>query len=167
MLFSLVHYASAQKIKREIHLDNGAVYYLGGGYEGVAFDKSYDLSEYGFRDKRVTLSASQIVIAETLLKDQTAVVDAEKTDPFVVKNLHKYIRQYVGYIDEKGDTIVYVNCFWRKNEDSFKKLQKSKYDATDWINSFRFVLDGSHYYWNIKANINSRKLFELRVNGIS
>ncbi len=167
MLFSLVHYASAQKIKREIHLDNGAVYYLGEGYEGVAFDKSYDLSEYGFRDKRVTLSASQIVIAETLLKEQIAVVNAEKTDPFVFKNLHKYIRQYIGYVNEKGDTIVYVNCFWRKNEDSFKQFQKGKSDNTDWTRRFNVTFDGGHYYWQVKVNLNTRKLFELRVNGIS
>ena len=65
-----------------------------------------------------------------------------------------YYRQYVGYYDNNGDKIIYINAFC----DSYNKRTNLK---TNWI----FVLDGGSCYYQIRININKGECFDFTVNG--
>jgi len=63
--------------------------------------------------------------------------------PIIHNNLHKYKRQYFGYIDKNGDKILLISCFWAKDKD----------DNNRWLTNRVMALDGGSYYWNVKFNL--------------
>jgi hypothetical protein len=72
-----------------------------------------------------------------------------------LKKLSKYRRQYFGYINNKGERIIWVNyicgCQYRKELKS---------------NSI-VVFDGGNCYWNVRVNIDTMEVFDFSVNGVS
>lgn len=75
--------------------------------------------------------------------------------PIIHRHLKKYKRQYFGYTDEKNDRILFINCFWGKEI----------MHENEWLKQRIMVNDGGSYYWSVKYNIKTDKLFELYVNG--
>ena len=76
--------------------------------------------------------------------------------PIIHKHLRKYLRQYFGRI-ENGEKIILINCLWAndfliKNNGNWKKEEQ-------------IVMDGCSYYWSIKVNLNTKTLFDFKVNG--
>ena len=108
--------------------------------------------------ERFTPTREDINEAESVLRDQLVKINSEKinqsSSPVIDENLPMYLRQYFGYIDKEGNRILFINGFWKK--DDLKK---------DWLYERISVLDGGSYYWNIKFNLKTGKLFDLRVNG--
>ena len=109
--------------------------------------------------KRFTPTRQEIDKAETALRTELKELNKQlinqHTTPIIHKKLKKYKRQYFGYIDNKGNKILRINCFWDKDNDS----------RDNWLKDRISVQDGGSYYWNIKFNLNTGKLFDLQVNG--
>ena|SRR5690606_7872301 len=137
-------------------------YIKGKKFEGHIFSKEYAPLTMRFKEakKRYTPTEQDISKAEKIIKDQVVNINQPLVNqggncPIIHSNLSKYKRQYIGYVDERGDKIVWVNFIIRKDKEKISRLSK------DVI----IVLDGCSNYWNIKVNLNKEKLFELRING--
>jgi hypothetical protein len=75
--------------------------------------------------------------------------------PVIHKKLSKYKRQYVGTKTENGDKVIWINFIWSKDKDALVKLSEE----------IIIVLDGCSYYWSVKVNLTTGKLFDLSING--
>ena len=73
----------------------------------------------------------------------------------IVGNLSNYKRQYVGFMGDNGDRIVYINYFYDDGNFSYWK--------EDWVS----VFDGGSHFFQIKANLNKKECFDLSINGES
>jgi hypothetical protein len=93
----------------------------------------------------------------TNLKNLNNQLVNQSSTPITHKKLSKYKRQYFGYIDKNGDKILLINCFWSKDKNAKDR----------WLTDRIMVLDGGSYYWNVKFNLNKKRLFDLDVNGYS
>jgi len=108
---------------------------------------------------RFTPTKEEVDQAEDALTKQLPALNSDKQNqyetPIIDKHLPKYKRQYFGYIDQNGNRILLINCFWRKDKDS----------DLHWLHEKINVLDGGSYYWNVKFNLKKNELFDLNVNG--
>ena len=129
-------------------------------YRGYVFDTSYlILKSIKQQQSRAVLSCDEINIAEHILKNNLAELNVNKINqthgcPNIRKKLCKYRRQYFGFINSKGEKIIWINMFWTKEFND-----ESKYDLIR-------VFDGCSYYWNIEVNITTKSLGNLQINGI-
>jgi len=118
--------------------------------------------------KPVELTNADLTQIEKLLKECIDSYNPEQerqfneiktTDPnakiykkhFVI-DLKRYKRQYIAVTNDKGEKVVWVNCFcdtWKKN----------------WRKEVIFVLDGGNCYFNLKFNLTKGEYYELMVNG--
>jgi hypothetical protein len=67
---------------------------------------------------------------------------------------NRYFRQYLGYIDNKGDKVILINAFC---EGNYSKEELTRI----WI----IVLDGDECYYQIEVNLNTKKCFKFSING--
>jgi hypothetical protein len=73
-------------------------------------------------------------------------------------------RQYVCYIDEKGEKIIFINSMCELFTDYDKNNNPIIFD---WRNEMIDVSDGGECYWNIKVNLSTNEYYELKINGNS
>lgn len=130
--------------------------------EGYIFPKEYVPVLVRFDDvkERYSPTKEDVLKAEQLVKEQLVDLNQPLLNqggecPIIHKGLSKYLRQYIGYIDQNGDRILWINYIRRKEKDQASRLNK------DVI----MVLDGCSNYWNIKVNLSKGKLYDLRING--
>ncbi len=81
-------------------------------------------------------------------KNKNAPIDR---NDFII-DLSKYRRQYVAVTNNKGEKVVWINCFCVAHGIKWKK-------------EVIFVLDGGNCYFNLKINLAKRECYELMVNG--
>ena len=109
--------------------------------------------------QRFTPTRQEVDEAERVLQTELKTLNKELINqyrtPIIHKKLKKYKRQYFGYIDQNGDKILLINCFWPKHIDFSER----------WLKERIVVLDGGSYYWSVKFNLTQEELFELGVNG--
>ena len=127
----------------------------GKGFRGYVFDKSY--SYWGSSD-RYTPTASEIKQAESLLKKKIHEINQPRVNqgngcPEIDKKLNRYVRQYFGYLNQKGERIISINCIWDKEVDSLI--------SRDIIG----VKDGCSYYWSVEINLTTNEIYSLDING--
>lgn len=65
-----------------------------------------------------------------------------------------YFRQYVGYVDSKGNRIVFINA-----------VCKSYGQKSDLKKNWIFVLDGGSCFYQIKVDLTSKKCTDFSANG--
>jgi len=80
--------------------------------------------------------------------------------PITFKN---YYRQYVCYIENNGDSVAFINAFYKIDfrpmpGDSVKRRD-------DWQFYLIEVKDGGDCYWNISINLSKKKYYNFIVNG--
>lgn len=132
----------------------------GKGFKGYIFGKDhFVLMTIENQQERYTPEKQDIHLAERVLKEGLAVVNNPMNNqgggcPVIHKNLKKYIRQYVGFVNEAGEKVIWINFIWKSDADE-KRLAKEIGSA----------LDGCSHYWNIKVNLDKGILYELNVNG--
>lgn len=130
----------------------------GNGFSGYIFDENHEVMfSAGDSNKRYTPSDKDIHLAEDILKRQIKSANRELLNqnggcPVIHENLDKYIRQYVGFINAKGEKVIYINFVWSKTDYDFG-------------NDIILVLDGCSNYWNVKVNLKKGSLSDLNVNG--
>lgn len=127
--------------------------------KGVIFPNDYNF--YLFDNlKRFTPTSNEINELEILLTKNIEIINTNKFNPLIHKNLDNYNRQYFGIFNEKGERVIYINFLWRENENkSFNRKKEEK-----WKTELQYISDGGSYYWNIKYNLTHKTFFDFRVN---
>lgn len=120
---------------------------------------------------KFTPTKEDIELAETILKEQIKKVNNPRINQFekrlyIDKNLNKYFRQYVGFINEKGDRVIHINLYWDRFT-IFDRLKGYWDDRLEYTSDFSMPLDGGSRYWNINVNLTARELYRLFVNGVA
>jgi hypothetical protein len=139
---------------------NNPVFINSKDFSGYIFDKNQlVLISIDNQSKRYTPSKEDIFLAENIIKKNLKCLNNDLINqgdkcPIIHKKTKKYIRQYVGFINNRNERIIWINFIWK---DKLSDSQVSK----DIIQ----VMDGCSYYWNIKVNLNTKNLNELNVNG--
>lgn len=134
----------------------------GKGFKGYILGKNqFVITSIENQKERYTPVEEDVLLAERLVKEGLAELNNPMTDqgsgcPVIHRNLKKYIRQYVGYVNTAGEKIIWINFLWKSGTDNQRLT-----------NEVVIVLDGCSHYWNIKVNLNKRMLYELFVNGIA
>lgn len=109
--------------------------------------------------QRFTPTRQEVEKVEIALNDNLKVLNKllvnQSSTPIIHKKLHKYKRQYFGYIDKNGNRILLINSFWSKDKE----------DTDRWLKERIMVLDGGSFYWNVKFNLDKNELFDLVING--
>lgn len=110
------------------------------------------------KDKKNVIPQDDVKYTEKILTDSIVYIKREEPShsDFITKNLNRYLRQYVGFMNENGDKIVWINFLYKN--DSFINTAYLN-DAVITVN------DGGEYYWSIKVNITKNKLYDIAVNG--
>ncbi len=146
-----------------------AVYVKGKGYEGYIFPKEHSIWGFPPEQNRYTPNLDDIAQAEKILRDsiKTDYVklnqQAYRKPPINKRTLKNYLRQYVGYITDNNEIIIWINLLHkRKYCDEDKPEDADKID-----NEIIMVLDDGYYFWRISINISTKELFDMKVNGIS
>lgn len=131
----------------------------GKGYSGYIFSENhFVLKSITDQKDRFSPTDEHILLAESIVESrikETNTLNNQKNGcPIIHKNLNKYVRQYVGFINDNGDKIIWINFLWQKGmlQEELKK---------DIIS----ISDGCSYYWNIEVNIDSHNLTNMQVNG--
>jgi hypothetical protein len=142
-------------------------------FSGTIFKSSYPQKKLLISDtvnlNRFTPTENQIKSAETILILQIQEFNNPKVNQskgeYVDKNLNSYFRQYVGFIDEKGDSIIHINFYWNKYTLS-DRLKGYSDGRLSYTSDYSIMLDGGVQYWKINVNLTIQKLERLEVNGI-
>ena len=132
----------------------------GKDFTGYIFDENhFVLLTIDNQFKRYTPSKEDVLLAESIIKNKLKCLNVDLVNqgykcPIIDKKTKKYMRQYVGFINNNNEKILWINFIW---ENKFSKDKISK----DIIQ----VMDGCSYYWNIKVNLNTNNLNDLNING--
>jgi len=143
--------------------DSSPQHVKGRGFEGYIYDENHPVFlSVDNQKSRYTPSREDILKAESILKINLENLNKELFNqvgscPVIHKKLKKYLRQYVGFINKENEKVLWINFVWKKDGELREKCAK------DIVS----VLDGCSYYWRIKVNITSGKLFDLEINGRS
>ena len=118
-----------------------------------------EYQDYGLKGKRFSPHESDVLMAEKALATKLEKVNHllmnQSTTPVIHKNLNNYFRQYFGIINKKGQQVLLIQLFWKNIDQSNNRR---------WLNERIDVSEGGSFYWNIKYNIETGELFDLKVN---
>lgn len=137
------------------------LYILTKKYEGIVWNKNYPINVKDNKIYRWNPCIKDIEIAELIMEEylnkisDSILVNQYGTCPIIHLNLNKYIRQYIGIINEKGDKIIKINCFWNEYINSYP----------NWKTNLVNVDDGCSFYWSIKVDIYNKVCFDYYING--
>lgn len=98
-----------------------------------------------------TLEKSEIAEVEAILKKAVNEYNAPQKESLKI-NLPEYKRQFVSFINDKNEKIVWVNCFVG---DYFE----------NWREALVTVDDGGNSFFNVKINLTKKIYYDFRVNG--
>ena len=134
--------------------------------KGVIFSDKYEF--YMFNDlKRFTPTFSEIEGLEKLLLQKIKLINQNKPNqnhqPLIHRNLGKYKRQYIGYYNEKGERIIYVNFLWK----GYKDYDLNGNEIEPWKTQWLQIFDGGSHYWQIKYYPELKIFFDFSVNGVA
>lgn len=157
---------SAQKIIRSEKVTDQSVHIIGNNFEGVMFDKAYKAEYLNLIEKypdRFSPSIAEVLLAEKLMQkgikeiDEHSLYPKHGYGPIVHKHLRSYVRQYLGFVNEKGEKVIYINSLWKK--DTVKE--------SDWLKDYYYVFDGGSAYWNVRVNLSTGELFGFGTHGVA
>lgn len=138
-----------------VNAQNVAEHFKTRQFEVAIFPES---SNELIQQNRFTPTKEEIIKAENALKyklkEANRNLENQYNSPIIHRNLKKYKRQYFGFINDKGEKILYINSLWKKNEEE-----------TKWLQRIIMVSDGGSHYWNIEYNLETDELINLSVNG--
>ncbi|MCQ2298034.1 MAG: hypothetical protein MJZ51_05365 [Bacteroidales bacterium] len=130
----------------------------GSYYHGFVFHKNWEVDfTVESQDGRFTPSDLDIAKAEALIKKRIAYVNRNHENqegkcPIIDEHMLKYERQYVGFTDNRGAHIVWVNFLWDAN------LAKRLGD------DIILTTGGCGHFWHVKVNLDTEKVYGLEVN---
>ena len=135
-------------------------------FRGTIFKSTYPeeklLMYLGPRYKRITLTKEEVALAENILKQQIKSANSTRMNQltkreYIHRNLHKYFRQYIGFIDDNGNKIVHINLHW--DQFSIVVRLKGHWDSRlKYTSDFSIVFDGGSRYWRGNVDLNKKGL---------
>ncbi|MDD2594121.1 MAG: hypothetical protein PHT45_07260 [Bacteroidales bacterium] len=137
---------------------NDAIYIKTNEYEGVILGPKC-LKRLLIKDgdtidaPRWTPTMQDIENAEKLIrkyvtkKSKHHLVNQSDGCPIIYQNFDKYVRQYYGIFNKKGQKILEVNFLWRD----------SKF-IEEWKIKGITILDGCSYFWHISVNMKKKNV---------
>lgn len=140
---------------------NDVIYIKEKKFDGYIFSKDhFALISIENQKGRYTPTKEEIMEIEKLLQKQLCKINKSLINqgndcPIIHKSLNNYTRQYVGFINQNGDKIIWINFIW-KTKSNDDNLSKEIFSASD----------GCSHYWNVKVNLTIKKVFALHVNGL-
>ena len=105
-----------------------------------------------------TSTLSKMLSSDFAIVDEVLNMAIDNNEFYFLKDkklctLKKYYRQYLVYINENDEKIVYINAMC-KIPDSF-----------NWKKDFLRTSDGGECYWKIEINLTNKTYREIMVNG--
>jgi hypothetical protein len=101
----------AQEEVKSQRINDQCVYIKGKKFEGIAFDEKY-IYLFAGGNQKFTPTTNDIILAERILIENIANInDTSNQKLFIRKNLKKYYRQYVGYINDQNEKVIFINFF--------------------------------------------------------
>lgn len=128
-------------------------------YHGHGFDKEISVKWLDDVGVRFKAEETHILMAERILKENIDNLEKnqpEYTGPRIVNRLDQYFRQYIGFVNNEGEDVIWIN-FWIKEDVIFNPETLSKYIVTS--------DGGGSDHWSIYVNITTQELCGMRVNG--
>lgn len=141
--------------------NDSSVYISKQQFTGYIFHKNHMIfMSIKDQKKRYTPDIKDIVCVEKILGEQIESLNKLKINqgcgyPNININLKKYIRQYVGFYNNRDEKIIWINFLWK---DSL---------TNDPHKDIIFINDGGSYYWNVEVNLTNKLLYNLKINGMS
>ena len=145
-----------------IVLQQPSIFIKGNGFSGYIFDADhFVMASIENQKTRYTPDNSDIILAEKLVSKQLKGLNHLKINqhdncPVIHNKLSKYVRQYVGFINNSEEKVIWVNCLWEES-GHLKDIDKRIIP----------VKDGCSQYWSVKVNLQSQKVYNLNINGSS
>ena len=141
------------------------------GFQGAVFSEDTDCMYCFQSEKRFSPALRDIQEAEEVLKDILRQENEEKFNqgkncPVIHKNLNNYRRQYFGYINQEGDSIIYTIFEWNRYSILDRSRGLVKDNSENWKKEMVLNFDGCSRYWTINIDITEEEVFDLRVNGV-
>ncbi len=132
---------------------------FGSNYHGFAFHKDWDV-DVSIKDEqgRFTPTDADIAMAEKIMQKKLAYLNRDHINqegrcPVIDEYLNKYTRQYVGFMDEHGFRVIWMNFVW---DDKLEKLMG---------NDIVLAEGGCGHFWHLSVNLDTEKAYNLEVNG--
>ena len=130
-----------------------------GDFTGVCLSPSHEIPNYLIPKNQIRFmpDESDVVFVEEILQKHIKEIMRDfgfTLGPSIVRKNKKYFRQYVGFSNNDGDRLIFVNALW-------KPIMK-KYP---WNERFINILDGGSHFWKAKINLTTQKVEVFLVNG--
>ena len=131
----------------------------GNNYHGWAFHQDVEVDfTVENQDGRFTPTDEEIADAEYLIQKKLAYVNRDHVNqegqcPIIDEHTRLYRRQYVGFTNNRGDHIIWLNALWDDNLTDEKM-------ASDVL----LTRGGCGHFWHIKCNLATRQVYGLEVN---
>lgn len=131
----------------------------GNNYHGWAFHQDYEVDfTVENQDGRFTPTDAEIADAERLIQKRIHYINREHINqggmcPVIDEHMRLYRRQYVGFTNDRGDHIVWVNYLWDENLTD-----------TQLASDVLLMRGGCAHFWHLKCNLTTRKVYGLEVN---
>lgn len=135
-------------------------YIQGNNFEGYIFNKEFFILLTIKNQKvRYTPNSEDITNAEQIISQKLYRINRKRINqaspcPIIHENLKNYERQYFGFINRRGEKIIWINYI-------IKDYVTKEMLAKDLI----LPKDGCSNFWNVKVNLNLGKIFDLHING--
>ncbi|EGK02695.1 hypothetical protein [Dysgonomonas gadei] len=114
---------------------------------------------------RYTLPDRDIILAEHILEENIDYIrtnQPELSEPVIADNLDKYMRQYVGFINNYNqEVIIWIN-FLKKDSDILSVINTKHLNE-----GIIHVDDGGSNFWSVYINLTKKELFNMSVNGVA
>lgn len=131
----------------------------GNNYHGWSFHQDWEVDfTVENQDGRFTPTDEEIAEAERLVQKRIAYLNREHYNqsgmcPIIDEHMRKYRRQYVGFTNDRGDHIIWLNFLW-DDELTDQRL----------ANDVLLTRGGCGHFWHVKCNLATRKVYGLEVN---
>jgi len=144
-------------------------------FKGTIFKSTYPKDKLFILETdsltKFTPTKEDTELAETILKEQIQKVNNSRVNQFgkkqyIDKNLNKYFRQYIGFSNKQGDSVVHINFYWDRFT-IFDRIKGYWDDRLKYTSDYSMTLDGGSRYWNVNVNLTDKQLYGLFVNGVA
>lgn len=116
-------------------------------------DTTYAILKFDTLDSWVFKNAKPSVLSVNEINELDKIISNFFADhKYALLDIKKYKRQYFPVINDKGEKEVWVNCF-------------CGHPDYDWKNKIVFVFDGGNCFFNVKVNLQTKKYYDLMING--
>ena len=129
-------------------------------YAILPFDKSWTWIPKKARP--ATLSEAELIEIEKVLEKAVKENnEKQQGNPQMQIQLEDKKRQYIPYINEKGEKLVWINFFCYDPTDN----KAGTLADTVWLTEPVIVFDGGNCYFSILINLTTRSYSNLSING--